>query len=81
MQESLCTSPKTELVGAFSLTYPENSVVGVPAGNYYPQVADGYWLMIAPLAKRTHEIHIRASASNTSNGPITFDVVDHITVN
>ena len=66
--------------GPFSITYPENSVVGVPAGNYSPQVADGYWLLLEPLAKGTHEIHIRAGASHTSNGPIAFDVVDHITV-
>ena len=43
-------------------------------------VADGYWLLLEPLAKGTHAIHIRVSASHTSNGPIAFDVVDHITV-
>ncbi len=67
-------------LGLVLITYPENSVAGVPAGNYSPQVTDGYWLLLEPLAKGTHEIHVRASASHTSNGPIAFDVIHHITV-
>jgi len=72
--------------GGFSVVYPENSVVNaafgvdLPAGTYTPQVTDGYWLMLTPLRKGTHEIHLRASASVTSNGSISFDVLHHITV-
>jgi hypothetical protein len=66
--------------GPFSIVYPENSVVGEPAGTYFPEVTDGYWLMLAPLAKGTHEIRVHVSAPVTIYGPIEFDVVHHITV-
>lgn len=65
----------------FAIDYPENSITGLPAGHYYPNVADGYWLMLAPLTKGTHEIHFRTSASDTSNGPLSFEVTLHIEVN
>ena len=64
----------------FSITYPENSVVGVPAGTYYPQVADGYWLMIAPLSKGQHTIVVESRASGTIFGLIEYTVIHHITV-
>ncbi len=64
----------------FSLTYPENSVVGVPAGEYYPQVADGYWLMLAPLSKGEHLIEIHVVAPGTIFGTIEFTTVHHLTV-
>lgn len=67
--------------GPFSLTYPENSLVGVPAGTYFPNVADGYWLMLAPLSKGAHTIHIHVVAPDTIFGLIQFDVITHITVN
>ena len=66
--------------GAFPVTYPENSVIGVAAGTYFPQVADGYWLMLAPLAKGLHEIRLHVRAPNTSNGLIEFEVIHHVTV-
>jgi hypothetical protein len=64
----------------FPITYPENSVTGVPAGTYYPQVADGYWLMLTPLSKGQHTIVVQAKASDTLVGPIEFTVIHHITV-
>lgn len=64
----------------FSLTYPENSVVGVPAGTYYPHVTDGYWLMLAPLSKGAHEIRYHVRAPDTLFGLIEFTVLHHITV-
>jgi hypothetical protein len=64
----------------FSLTYPENSVVGVPAGTYSPNVSDGYWLMLSPLSKGKHTIHAHVKAPNTVFGLIEFDVVTHLTV-
>jgi len=66
--------------GPFPVTYPENSVIGVEAGTYFPQVADGYWLMLAPLAKGAHEIRIHVRAPATSYGLIEFAVIHHITV-
>jgi hypothetical protein len=64
----------------FPLTYPENSVVGVPAGTYFPNVADGYWLMIAPLPPGQHEIRSYVKAPNTIFGLIEFEVVNHVIV-
>jgi hypothetical protein len=64
----------------FSIHYPENSVTGVPEGNYYPNVADGYWLMLEPLAKGKYEIVIHVRAPETSYGFIEFVVIQHIEV-
>jgi hypothetical protein len=43
----------------FSITLPTGAVFGLDAGTYYPQVADGYWLMLAPLSKGDHSIRVR----------------------
>ena len=64
----------------FAIIYPENSVVGVPSGTYFPQVADGYWLMLAPLAIGEHTIRIHVRAPGTVFGLIEFEVVTHLTV-
>lgn len=64
----------------FSVTYPENSVVGVPAGTYFPQVADGYWLMLAPFPKGVHTVSIHVVAPGTIFGTIEYTVTTHLTV-
>ena len=64
----------------FPLTYPENSVIGVAAGEYTPQVADGYWLMLAPLSKGEHAIRFHVRAPGTIFGLIEFDNIWHLTV-
>lgn len=61
----------------FSLTYPEGSVVGEPSGTYFPQVADGYWLMLAPLSKGAHTIRTHVVAPSVM---IEFEVVTHLSV-
>jgi hypothetical protein len=45
-----CSAP------AFSLTLPDPNLFGIPAGKYRPAVADGYYLMLKPLAKGPHTI-------------------------
>ena len=64
--------------GSFSITVPVDNAIGVPAGTYAPQVVDGYWLLIAPLAVGDHTItsHI---VSNQFGG-FEFTLVDHIHV-
>jgi hypothetical protein len=64
----------------FSLTYPENSVVGVPSGTYSPNVADGYWLMLSPLSKGGHTLRVHVRAPGTIFGLIEYTVVTHLTV-
>jgi hypothetical protein len=63
---------------SFSVTLPDGNFIGLPAGTYGPQVADGYWLMLAPLEPGTHTIrvHIVPGAGNGSE----FDVIYHIRV-
>ena len=43
----------------FKITYPEDNINGLPAGMYYPQVSDGYWIMLAPLSTGAHNIHFK----------------------
>jgi hypothetical protein len=45
--------------GTFSLTFPEGAALGFAAGTFAPQVADGYWLMLAPLESGRHNIRVR----------------------
>jgi hypothetical protein len=44
----------------FTLTYPEGNVFEAPPGTLGPNVADGYWLMLAPLSVGKHTIRSRA---------------------
>jgi hypothetical protein len=41
-----------------------------------PAVADGYWILLAPLPKGAHEIHFRSSDSAGFNLEVTY----HLTV-
>src|SRR5262245_56063587 len=66
--------------GPFSITYPENSVVGAAAGTYYPQVSDGFWLMLVPLTKGGHTLEVHVLAPGTTSGTIEFTVITHLTV-
>jgi hypothetical protein len=66
--------------GPFAIRYPENSVVGLPAGRYFPMVADGYWLMLKPLAQGTHEIRIHAHYPGLTYDPYEYTIVLHIEV-
>lgn len=45
----------------FSINYPEGNVYGQPAGAYQPHVADGYWIMLAPLSAGVHTIRFKAA--------------------
>ena len=49
----------------FSIMFPPGAVFGIPAGNYYPHVADGYWLMLTPFKKGSHtiKVHVVNSAA------------------
>jgi len=66
--------------GAFAIHYPENSVTGVPEGDYFPQVADGYWLMLEPLSRGSHELVIHVRGQTPYFGLIEFTNIHHINV-
>jgi hypothetical protein len=61
----------------FSVTYPENNILGLPAGTYDPQVTDGYWLLLAPLSKGKHTLRFHVEAPGVS---IRFTSVNHLIV-
>jgi hypothetical protein len=46
-----------------TITYPDESVTGVPAGTYAPNVSDGFWLLLAPLSIGTHTINFKSGDS------------------
>jgi len=62
----------------FSITYPPGAVFGLPAGDYYPQVADGYWLMLAPLRSGNHtiQVHVVNSAAGVDE-----TLIIHVNIN
>jgi len=66
--------------GPFTINYPDNSVSGLPSGSYFPNVADGYWLILAPLSTGQHIIRLHVVAPATSYGPIEFVIVHRLTV-
>lgn len=40
------------------LTLPASNLIGIPAGTYSPNVADGYFVMLKPLRVGAHTIHL-----------------------
>ena len=45
-----------------------------------PNVADGYWLMLAPLSPGEHTIQVNVRAPGTIFGTLEFEVITHLTV-
>lgn len=67
--------------GSFSYTLPERNVFqyfGSPIspGTVAPAVADGYYLMLAPLSKGAHTLHFKGGNAN-----FVQDITYHLTVN
>jgi hypothetical protein len=66
----------------FNFTYPENNIGGVPPGPSQA-IAEGYWVMLHPLATGEHTIHFRGGIVDpTATGAINFvtDVIYHLTI-
>ena len=64
----------------FPLTLPEDNVFGDPSGTYTPQVADGYWLMLAPLSAGVHTLHWKAEVTGGVFTGAVIEVIYHLTV-
>jgi hypothetical protein len=63
--------------GEFMVTLSDDNIFfGVDAGTYGPSVADGYYLMLAPLSPGRHTIHITAGDDES----VHVDVTYHLTV-
>jgi len=59
----------------FSLTFPDDAVFGLPTGTFTPQVADGYWVLLAPLSKGAHIIHSKGIANNGFVAEVTTNLI------
>jgi hypothetical protein len=52
-----CAGGDPACESAFSVTLPGNNLFGIRAGVYAPAVADGFYLMLAPLSPGVHTIN------------------------
>jgi hypothetical protein len=59
---------------AFSVTVPADNVSGVAAGTYNPQVADGYYMLLAPLSAGTHTILVHVISTLGFEYFITYNI-------
>jgi hypothetical protein len=70
-----CAGPGAGCAGSFSLTIPApGDLFGDPAGTYALTVADGFYLLLAPLAPGAHTITFGGS------GLFSQDITYHLTV-
>ena len=60
----------------FDLTLPADNIFGAPAGVYSPTASDGVYLMLAPLSRGQHTVHVHAEFP----GPSVVDVTYNLTV-
>ena len=63
---------------SFSLTFPAGNLFDLPAGTYAPAVADGFYLLLAPL--RPGRTRSRSAAAATSAVEFTTDTTYHLRV-
>ncbi|MCA9727763.1 MAG: hypothetical protein R3E12_10750 [Candidatus Eisenbacteria bacterium] len=63
--------------GLFRLELPENNVLGLEPGSYFPAAAEGYYVMLAPLSAGDHTLHIFADFGEVFG---TSDVTFHLAV-
>jgi hypothetical protein len=66
---SQCSAP------SFDITLPGDNLFGIPAGPYGPAVADGAYLLLAPLTPGRHTITFGGTLSNGFSQDITYNLV------
>jgi hypothetical protein len=64
----------------FTITYPDDNVFGIQSGTYVPNVADGYWLMLAPLSAGAHTIHFKGEITGGVFAGTVIEATYHLTV-
>ncbi len=62
----------------FPLVIPADNVLGINSGTYYPQVADGYWLLFTPLSTGMHTIVVHVIPDSAFGSE--FTVIYHLQV-
>ena len=71
------TAANLEQSAPFSLRLPDDNILGVPAGVYFPAVDSGYYVLLPPLSAGQHTIHWAGSLTFFS---LSLDVTYNITV-
>jgi hypothetical protein len=74
-----CAGGHQMCAAAFSVTLPGQNLFGVPAGLYSPAVADGFYLMVAPLSASEHTINFGGSGFFAKK-KFFQDITYHLTV-
>lgn len=73
MNKMRVTSPE------YTVTFPADNVVDVPAGSYTPNVANGYYVMLKPLTPGIHRINFKwqflEGAFAGSSGNVTYNLI------
>ena len=65
----------------YLITLPEDNITGfLPAGTYGPSVDDGIYLMLAPLSRGQHTIHLTSASTGSALGDFALDVTYHLTI-
>ena len=66
----------------FEFTAPEDNILGVPGPDVGTSVADGYYLMLAPLSKGGHTIRVSGVLhfSVAEGDPFDFDLPSDVTI-
>jgi hypothetical protein len=63
----------------FSLFLPAGNLFGAPEGTYEPAVADGFYLLLAPLSPGPHTISF-GGTGEFLGGPFSQDITYHLVV-
>lgn len=64
--------------GGFTLRVPEVSFItdlGLPAGNRFPAVADGYFLYLKPLRPGTHTLSVRMINPDQTEAGVNYTLI------
>jgi hypothetical protein len=59
----------------FKLRLPADNLFGLPQGTYSPAVADGYYLMLAPLSRGPHTVSFGGTDGNGFVQDIVYELV------
>ena len=68
--------------GGFVFMVDEGSIlneIGFPAGDRYPAIVDGYWVMLPPLSVGEHTIQW-SSSGESQGGSYSYGIIWHLTV-
>jgi hypothetical protein len=76
-----CAAPVAGCVPAFALTLPDDNLFGIPAGRYSPAVADGFYLLLAPLKPGVHTIKFGGTGNfGGPNAPFSQEITYRLRV-